>query len=107
MARSKPADGSLVLLLSPGDGTGRLGVWNGGGRDYGVVVNLDGQVAGITRSGQFLGGPACQLIADQIIRNGAVRRATLGVIITQIEKDDPQRAPSRCWAIGRPFGWTR
>jgi S1-C subfamily serine protease len=91
LAREKPVDGSLVLLLSPGGGMGRLGVWNGGVRDYGVVVNLDGQVAGITRYGQFLSGAACQLIADQIIRNGAVRRATLGVIITQIEKDDALR----------------
>ena len=91
LAKSKPVDGSLVLLLSPGGGTGKLGVWNGGGRDNGVVVNIDGQVAGITRYGQFLGGAACQLIADQIIRNGSVRRATLGVIITQIEKDDALR----------------
>ncbi len=91
LARDKPVDGSLVLLLSPGGGTGKLGVWNGGGRDYGVVVNIDGEVAGITRYGQFLGGAACQLIADQIIRNGAVRRATLGVIITQIEKEDALR----------------
>jgi len=91
LAKAKPADGSVVLLLSPGGGTGRLGVWNGGGRDYGVVVNIDGQVAGITRYGQFLSAAACQLIADQIIRNGAVRRATLGVIITQIEKDDALR----------------
>ena len=35
------------------------------------------QVLGIARYGQFLGGSACQLIADQIIRHGAVRRATL------------------------------
>jgi hypothetical protein len=91
LAKAKPVDGSLVLLLSPGGGTGRLAVWNGGGRDYGVVVNIDGQIAGITRYGQFLSGAACQLIADQIIRNGSVRRATLGVIITQIEKDDVLR----------------
>lgn len=92
LAKSKPADGSLVLYVSPNDAAGRLGVWSNNGRDYGVVVGVDGQVLGIARYGQFLGGGACQLIADQIIRHGAVKRATLGVIITQIEKDDPLRA---------------
>lgn len=38
-----------------------------------------------------MSGPACELIADQIIRTGAVHRATLGVIITQIDRDDPIR----------------
>jgi hypothetical protein len=92
LARTKPADGALVLYVSPNDAAGRLGVWSDNGRDYGVVVGVDGQVLGIARYGQFLGGSACQLIADQIVRHGAVRRATLGAIITQIEKDDPRRA---------------
>ena len=91
LSRSKPAEGALVLYLSPTDGSGRLGIWNANTRDYGVVVGVDGQVLGIARYGQFLSGSACQLIADQIIRHGTVKRATLGVIITQIDKDDPLR----------------
>jgi S1-C subfamily serine protease len=91
LSKSKPAEGTLVLYLSPTDESGRLGIWNANTRDYGVVVGVDGQVLGIARYGQFLSGSACQLIADQIIRHGAVKRATLGVIITQIDKDDPLR----------------
>lgn len=91
LAGDKIADGALVLYVSTDDATGRLGVWNGGG-DFGVVVALDGRVLGISRAGQFISGSACKLIADQIIRHGAVRRATLGVIITHIEPDDPARA---------------
>jgi S1-C subfamily serine protease len=91
LSKSKPDEGTLVLYLSPTDGSGRLGIWNANTRDYGVVVGVDGQVLGIARYGQFLSGSACQLIADQIIRHGAVKRATLGVIITQIDKDDPLR----------------
>jgi hypothetical protein len=91
LSKAKPEEGSLVLYLSPNDASGRLGIWNNNARDYGVVVGVDGQVLGIARYGQFLSGSACQLIADQIIRHGAVRRATLGVIITQVENDDPAR----------------
>ena len=88
-----PRDGSLVLLVSPADASGRLGLWPGG-RETAVVFSIDGGCAGIARPGQFLGGRACRLIAEQIIRHGSVRRATLGVIITEIRKDDPLRRRS-------------
>lgn len=91
LSKAKPREGELVLYLSTTDGASRLGIWTSNTRDYGVVVSVDGQVLGIARYGQFLSGSACQLIADQIIRHGAVKRATLGVIISQIEKDDPLR----------------
>jgi S1-C subfamily serine protease len=92
LSRDRLADGTLVLVLSPADGAGRLTVWNNNGaREFGVVVTIDGRVAGIARGGQFLSGSACQLIADQIVRHGAVRRATLGVIITQVDPADPAR----------------
>jgi len=84
-------DGTLVMMLSPTDGAGRLAVWNGAVKETGVVVTIDGKVAGIARQGQLLTASACRLIADQIIRHGAVRRATLGVIITQVEPNDPAR----------------
>lgn len=91
LTANRLTEGSLVVMLSPADGAARLTVWNGGSKDAGVVVTLDGQIAGIARFGQFLTAPACQLIADQIIRHGAVRRATLGVIISQVEYADPIR----------------
>jgi hypothetical protein len=88
-----PREGSLVLLVSPADASGRLGLWTGG-RDTGVVFSIDGGCAGVARPGQFLSGRACRLIAEQIIRHGSVKRATLGVIITEIRRDDPLRRRS-------------
>jgi len=89
-----PADGSIVLAVSPQDASGRLSMWTGGGKDFAVVFSIDGQCAGVARFGQFLSGRACKLIADQIIRHGSVKRATLGVILTQVAKDDPARRRS-------------
>jgi S1-C subfamily serine protease len=94
LADEPPRDGSLVLLVAPQDGSGRLGLWAGGGRDSVVVFATDGRCSGVARSGQFLGARACRLIAEQIIRHGSVKRATLGVIITVIPKDDPARQRS-------------
>ena len=91
LAAHKPVDGSLVLYISPVDGSGRLGMWNGGQQDLGIIFTTDGGVAGIARYGQFLGGSACHLIAEQLIQYGSVRRATLGVIVSEIRKDDPLR----------------
>ena len=91
LSRERPADGALVLYVAPHDGSARLGVWTGAATDFGIVFTIDGEAAGITRYGQFLNGPACRLIADQIIRHGKVRRATLGVIISEIRQDDPLR----------------
>ncbi|HEX8912529.1 MAG TPA: PDZ domain-containing protein, partial [Humisphaera sp.] len=89
--RDRLAEGSLVMLVNPADGSGRLAVWTGGAREFGVVVTVDGRVAGIARGGQFLSAAACRLVADHIVRHGAVRRATLGVVITQVEPTDPAR----------------
>ena len=95
LSRDRLVDGTLVLLISPADGTGRLTVWNNNGvREFGVVVTIDGRVAGVARGGQFLSGAACQLIADQIVQHGTVRRATLGVLITQVDPLDPARMKS-------------
>jgi len=91
LGRDKPLDGSLVMSLSPADASGRLIVWNGGGQENGVVFTSDGEMAGVARSGQFLTGAACRLIADQIIRHGSVKRATLGVIISEIPPTDSVR----------------
>ncbi|MDB5173567.1 MAG: serine endoprotease DegQ [Phycisphaerales bacterium] len=91
LAAERPADGSLVLSLAPGDASGRMALWNGGQQEYGIIFTTDGRAAGIARYGQFLSGSACRLIADQLVRFGSVRRATLGVIITEIRKDDPVR----------------
>lgn len=91
LGKERPADGSLVLFVAPQDGSGRLGVWTGAATDFGIVFTTDGAAAGIARYGRFLNGPACRLIADQIIRFGKVKRATLGVVISEIRQDDALR----------------
>ena len=91
LGREKPLDGSLVMSLSPADASGRLVVWNASAQDSGVVFTSGGEMAGVARGGQFLTGAACRLIADQIIRHGSVKRATLGVIITEIPPTDSVR----------------
>ena len=88
LASARPEPGSLVLCLSPTDGSGRLGLWTDGARDNGIIVDTQSNVCGIARYGQFLTGSACRLIARQLIQYGAVKRATLGVLITEISRDD-------------------
>ena len=86
------AEGSVVLVLSPMDMSPRLAVWNGAARDAGgVIVTIDGEIAGIARGGQFLSGAACQLIANKIIQHGAVKRTTLGIFITQVDAAEAAR----------------
>lgn len=87
----RPAEGSLLMYVSPTDGSGHLGVWNGAAQDVGLVFQPDGRFAGVARNGQFLSGRACRMIADQLIEHGAVRRATLGVTVSEIRRDDPLR----------------
>jgi len=91
MSNFRPAEGSLVLLVNPNNGEARWTVWTGGERDYGVVVGMDGAVAGIIRFGQLLGGPACKPVIDQLIAVGSIRRAILGARLTEIRGEDPLR----------------
>lgn len=95
LGSSRPEAGALVMCLAPSDGAGRLSVWSDGAQENGVILTTDGQVAGIARYGQFLSGSACQLIARQLIEYGSVRRATLGVLITEIRRDDSLHGQQR------------
>jgi hypothetical protein len=90
-APSRPAAGSLVMLLNPNNASGRLILWTGGERDYGVVVAMDGSVAGFVRFGQFLGGAASEQLIRQLIDNKKVERAILGVRLTEVRHDSPIR----------------
>lgn len=81
----KPAEGALVMLLAASGDSSRLVVWTGGQQENGVVITLDGDVAGFTRYGQFLAAQHCRPLVEQIIRNGFVKRAELGVIATQTD----------------------
>ncbi len=88
---ARPMDGSLVMMLNPASGTGRLALWTGGERDFGVAITMDGSVAGIVRYGQFLGGPACKPMIEQLIRTGSIQRPVLGARLTEVRSDDPLR----------------
>lgn len=88
---TRPAEGALVMLLNPNSAAGRLQLWTGGERDFGVVVSMDGNVAGIARFGQFLNLATCKPVLDQIIALRQVRRAVLGVHLTELRRDDPVR----------------
>jgi hypothetical protein len=87
LGSGRPEAGALVMCLSSSDGSGHLGVWSDGAQENGIVLTTDGQVAGIARYGQFLAGSACQLITRQLIEFGSVKRATLGVLITEIRRE--------------------
>ncbi|HXE54156.1 MAG TPA: PDZ domain-containing protein [Tepidisphaeraceae bacterium] len=93
LGANRPESGSLVLQLSCADGSGRLALWTGQ-RESGVIVTIDGQVSGIARAGQFLSGSACRLIARQLIQYGSVQRATLGVLITEIQPNEKSTSPA-------------
>jgi hypothetical protein len=92
ITRGRPADGSLVMVLSPAGDAGRLTIWTGGQQDRGIVVTMDGGVAGFARYGQFLIGAYAQPVVDQLIQHGRVRRATLGVLVEETETPDGRRA---------------
>lgn len=91
MGKSRPESGSLVLCLSTADGSGRLSLWTDGAQQNGIIVGTDAQVRGIARYGQFLTAPDCRLIAEHLIHFGAVKRATLGITVSEIRQDDPLR----------------
>lgn len=97
----RPADGSLVMLLSPGNGSGRLVLWTSGLQDWGVAVTTDGAVAGFARSSQFLSASTCAPVVQQLIATGTVRRATLGIGVRQVFADDPVRQQTASLG-GRP-----
>ena len=88
LGSGRPKVGSLVMLLSPTDASGAsLAMWSDGDQDNGIVLTIDGQIDGIARHGQFLDASACLLIARQIIQFGSVKRAVLGVLISEVRND--------------------
>jgi hypothetical protein len=93
LGSGRPEPGALVMCLAPTDGAGHLAVWSDEAQENGIVLTTDGQVAGIARYGQFLAGSACGLIARQLVEFGSVKRATLGVLITEIRRDEPGQGP--------------
>jgi S1-C subfamily serine protease len=94
LSEHSPEDGSLTVVVSA-DGGARLSVWNSLHPDSGLIVLPDSSIAGFGSNGQFLAAAKVQHVVSQIIANGHVRRAVLGVGVHEIRKDDPvwQEAP--------------
>jgi S1-C subfamily serine protease len=85
---ARPQDGSLVMILAGGGESARLVVWTGDPDDRGIVIGMDGAVAGFARQGQFLAADACVPVLRQLMERGSVRRATLGVMVEQTDLPD-------------------
>jgi S1-C subfamily serine protease len=96
LADSKPVDGSLVLVFSPHSDRVQLSVWTGGASENGIVVTTAGRIAGFANGGQFLSAAAAGPIVQQLAAHGRVKRAVLGVRVTEVRADDPlrQRLPA-------------
>ena len=90
LSTTRPEEGQLVLLLSLDSG-GRLILWDTGRFDPGLAVMSDGSVAGFCFNNQFLAASVCRPIVDQLIATGAVHRASLGVWVREVRRDDPLR----------------
>jgi hypothetical protein len=91
IAPTRPREGTLTMFLSPNSGVGRLMIWTNELKDWGVVVNMEGGVFGFARQGQFLSAAGCRSAIDQLIRDGQVRRAQIGLGIVEVPQNDPAR----------------
>jgi hypothetical protein len=91
-AGKKPADGSLLLMLSQSADGGRLGVWTRAQQERAMIVDVYGRVTGFARMGQFLDAELARPVIDQLIKYGEVHRARLGVLVTEAETPDGTRA---------------
>jgi S1-C subfamily serine protease len=91
MAKEECAGGSLVLLFSPIRRQARMMLWTGGHDEHAVVINSSGAVAGFVRYGHMLEPYAFEPVAEQLIKHGAVQRATFGVLIRELNATDPVR----------------
>lgn len=101
LAIRQPERGSLILLVASADQSAQLAVWAGGRDERGLVVDLNGSVAGLARPGMYMDAGDLRLTIGELARYGHVRRAALGVLVgmapepdgdpgIEIEKIDPQ-----------------
>jgi hypothetical protein len=91
IAPTRPQEGTLTMFLSPNSGVGRLMIWTNELKDWGVVVSMEGAIYGFARQGQFLSAAGCRSAIDQLIRDGQVRRARIGLGIVEVSQNDPVR----------------
>jgi hypothetical protein len=90
LGHSRPDDGVLTLVIAADSGA-RLVVWNNLHPEPGLAVLPDGSVAGFGFDGHFLSASTAKPIVDQLIVHHEIHRAVLGVVIQELQKDDPTR----------------
>jgi len=84
-------DGSLVFAWSMPNCEPRLVLWTGPTVDPCIVFNLDGSIAGFSRFGHLLGSTSARPVVEQLVRTGHVKRAVLGVWISEVRVGDARR----------------
>jgi len=100
VATDIPQPGSLLMVVPLNPAMCRLTVWQGEGPDQAALVNLDGQVTGISQAGRFFSLAVYQPLTRELIEHGQVRRAVLGVAVRSVAQDDPQRKSESRGATG-------
>jgi membrane-associated protease RseP (regulator of RpoE activity) len=90
-AASLPPTGALLLMMSPTRRAARLALWTGGQDDNAILINRNGEIAGIVRNGHPLFPSTFMPVVEQLLSSGTVRRAQLGVRIHEVPADDPRR----------------
>jgi S1-C subfamily serine protease len=92
VAAGKPADGAMILMVSPNTPpVARLLVWTGGHQEMGLVAGMDGGVWGFARFGHFLKLDDARPVVEQLVQHGEVKRAQLGVWVQEVPPQDPLR----------------
>jgi hypothetical protein len=90
LGHRRPEDGTLTLVIAI-DGGARMAVWNNQHYETGFAILPDGAVAGFGFEHGFLAAATAKPIVDQLIATGEVRRAILGVVTQEVDRDDGLR----------------
>lgn len=88
MKGSEPPKGSLTICYYHLTGKSSLSIWNGPDLDIYEVFTADGSFAGIARYNQFLASGNIGPVVSQLMQNGKVNRATLGVKLSEFTPRD-------------------
>ncbi|HEV7298098.1 MAG TPA: PDZ domain-containing protein [Tepidisphaeraceae bacterium] len=98
LAKRRPDAGMLLISLC-GDET-RLTVWTGASRESAVLI-LPNQEIAVLRGGRFMGGAGYASLVQQLLKDGTVQRASLGLRVAELPPYEQGRL-ARVEAIDRP-----
>lgn len=86
-----PPDGALIYVIPSNDPNAHLGFWNTGNAESGWIAGINGQIYGLARQGHLFSLQNIHQISQQLVHAGGVKRAHLGVLITELAPDSPTR----------------